>query len=179
MIGREGATMDEVRGTGEFVLPGPSSSWEGRSWSIRGGSVALGRPLVMGILNLTPDSFSDGGELSDTEAALRRAEEMVDQGAGMLDVGGESTRPGASSVSAEQELERLLPFLEAAAGRVPVPISVDTRKAEVARACLAAGASVVNDVSGLTHDPEMAGVVAEGGAGVVIMHMRGDPSTMA
>ena len=179
MIGREGATMDEVRGTGELVLPGPSSAWQGRSWSIRGGSVALDRPVVMGILNLTPDSFSDGGELSDTAAALRRAEAMVDHGAGILDVGGESTRPGASSVSAEQELERLLPFLEAAAGTVPVPISVDTRKAEVAQACLEAGASVVNDVSGLTHDPRMAGVVAEASAGVVIMHMRGDPSTMA
>jgi len=171
--------MDEVRGTGEWTLPGPSSFWEGRSWSIRGGAVPLGRPVVMGILNLTPDSFSDGGELPDVEAALRRAEEMVGQGAGLLDVGGESTRPGASPVSAEQESERLLPFLEAAAGAVPVPISVDTRKAEVARACVAAGASVVNDVSGLSHDPEMAGVVAEAGAGVVIMHMRGDPSTMA
>ena len=171
--------MDDHRGTGEWTLPGPSSLWQGRSWSIRGGSLPLDRPVVMGILNLTPDSFSDGGELPDVEAALRRADEMVAQGVGMLDVGGESTRPGASPVSADQQLRQLLPFLETAAGTVPAPISVDTRSAAVARTCLAAGASVVNDVSGLTHDSEMADVVADAGAGVVIMHMRGDPSTMA
>jgi len=179
VIGREGATMDDHRGTGEWTLPGPSSLWEGRSWSVKGGALPLDHPVVMGILNLTPDSFSDGGELPDVEAALGRAEEMVAQGVGMLDVGGESTRPGAAPVSADQQLGQLLPFLEAATETVPVPISVDTRSAAVARACLAAGASVVNDVSGLTHDPEMAGAVADAGAGVVLMHMRGDPSTMA
>lgn len=178
MIRRVDTTMDAHRGTGEWALPGPSSVWEGRAWSVRGGSVPLDRPVVMGILNLTPDSFSDGGELPDVEAALRRAEEMVAQGAGLLDVGGESTRPGASPVPEEQELGRLLPFVEAA-GALSVPISVDTRKARVARACLEEGAAVVNDVSAMIHDPEMAGVVAEAGAGVVLMHMRGEPSTMA
>jgi dihydropteroate synthase len=131
----------------------------------------------MGILNVTPDSFSDGGLYRSRDAALRRAEEMVREGAGMLDVGAESTRPGAVAVSAGQELERLLPVLEALRQAVPVPVSVDTRKAEVAREALAAGAELVNDISALD-DPEMARVVAETGAGLVLMHMRGTPETM-
>jgi dihydropteroate synthase len=133
----------------------------------------------MGILNLTPDSFSDGGTLPDLDATLSRAEHMVAEGAGMLDIGGESTRPGAAPVSPQEELDRVVPFFEAVRGRLDVPLSVDTRKAEVARAAVAAGAQVVNDVSGLFHDADMASVVAEAGAGVVLMHMRGDPSTMA
>ena len=171
--------MAEDRGTGESTLSGPPLHQGGSSWAIGGGSLSLGHPLVVGILNLTPDSFSDGGSLPDVDAALRAAREMVDQGARLLDVGGESTRPGASPVSTDEEMDRVLPFIEAAAGEISVPLSVDTRSAGVARAALAAGAAVVNDVSGLVHDPEMAEVARRGGAGVVLMHMRGDPSTMA
>jgi dihydropteroate synthase len=132
----------------------------------------------MGIVNLTPDSFSDGGRLSDVEAALDHARALVAEGATLVDVGGESTRPGASSVSEEEELARVLPFVRRASLELGVPLSVDTRKASVARAALEAGAAVVNDVSGFAHDPLMAGVVAEAGAGAVLMHMRGEPATM-
>jgi len=137
------------------------------------------RALVVGILNLTPDSFWDGGRVHGVEAALAAARAMVASGAGMIDVGGESTRPGAGEVPPGEEMSRILPFIEAAAESLGVPISVDTRKAVVARAALDAGAAVINDVSGLAHDPSMAGVVAGSGAGVVIMHMRGTPETMA
>ncbi len=139
--------------------------------------VALDRPVVMGILNVTPDSFSDGGRLRTMGAALARAREMAAAGADLLDVGGESTRPGAAEVPADEELARVLPVVEALRGEVEVPVSVDTRRARVARAALAAGAAVVNDVSALG-DPAMAGVVAAAGAGVVLMHMRGTPATM-
>jgi dihydropteroate synthase len=148
------------------------------TWTIRNRILPLSDPVVMGILNLTPDSFSDGGELGSVEEALERAQVMVEAGAGILDVGGESTRPGAREVPVEEEIDRILPFLEAAQGRISVPVSVDTRKAAVARAALGAGAEIVNDVSGLTWDPEMAPLVADSGAGVVVMHMRGDPGTM-
>jgi dihydropteroate synthase len=132
----------------------------------------------MGIVNLTPDSFSDGGSYADVDQAVREAVAMADSGAGIIDVGGESTRPGAESVSAEVELERVIPFVTRASDALSVPISIDTRKAAVARAALEAGASVVNDVSGLSHDPEMAPLVADSGAGAVLMHMRGTPITM-
>ncbi|HSW31726.1 MAG TPA: dihydropteroate synthase [Longimicrobiales bacterium] len=148
-------------------------------WRIRGGSLALDAPLVMGIVNLTPDSFSDGGLLGDLEAALDRGRAMVSAGAAILDVGGESTRPGAAPVSEDEERARILPFVRRAAAELGVPLSVDTRKAAVARAALDEGASVVNDVSGLVFDPAMAEVVADGGAGAVLMHMRGVPATMA
>jgi len=132
----------------------------------------------MGILNVTPDSFSDGGEWMDVNAVLRRAEAMIREGADILDVGGESTRPGARLVPEGEELDRVLPVVEALASRFATPISVDTRKAEVARAALDAGASIVNDVSALAFDPAMAEVVARSGAGVVLMHMRGTPPDM-
>lgn len=148
------------------------------SWKIRGGSLSLDRPRVMGILNLTPDSFSDGGALGNLDALLRRADEMVTQGASLLDVGGESTRPGAVPVDEAEELRRILPAIRALALRVAVPISIDTRKAEVARAALEAGASVINDVSALSYDPRMAQVAASSGAGVVLMHSRGTPQEM-
>ncbi len=141
--------------------------------------LALDRPVVMGIVNLTPDSFSDGGRFRDVEHALDAAEAMVAAGAGLVDVGGESTRPGAAAVPVREELARVLPFVEGARERLAVPISVDTRKAEVARRVLEAGAAVVNDVSALAHDSDMAGVIREAGAGVVLMHMRGEPATMA
>lgn len=137
----------------------------------------LQRPVVMGILNVTPDSFSDGGELASVEAALRRAREMAAAGADLLDVGGESTRPGASPVLPEEEIARVVPVLRAIRAELDLPVSIDTRHAGVARAALAAGADAVNDVSGLA-DPEMAEVVARSGAGLVLMHMRGTPATM-
>jgi len=132
----------------------------------------------MGILNVTPDSFSDGGELSDLDALLFRAEAMVQAGAAILDLGGESTRPGAGSVPEAEELRRVLPSVAALAARFAVPISVDTRKARVAEEAVGAGASIVNDVSALAFDSAMAEVVAASGAGVVLMHMRGTPEDM-
>ena len=146
-------------------------------WMLRTQRLPLREPLVMGILNVTPDSFSDGGAYPSPEAVLARAEEMVDEGADLLDVGGESTRPGAVAVSAEEEMTRVVPVIRLLASRLSTPVSVDTRKASVARAALDAGAEVVNDISAL-RDPGMASVVAEAGAGVVLMHMRGTPETM-
>jgi dihydropteroate synthase len=143
-----------------------------------------GKPLVMGVLNLTPDSFSDGGLWTDPSRALERAEEMVDQGADLLDLGAESTRPGggvygsgASNVPEEEELGRLMPVLEALRERVSVPLSVDTRKSLVARVALDAGADLINDISCLA-DPDLAVVAAERGAPLVLMHSRGDLATM-
>ena len=148
-------------------------------WRLPGGGLSLERPRVMGILNLTPDSFSDGGTLPTLEAALERARSLVEAGADILDVGGESTRPGAVEVPADEEIRRILPFLREAVPAFPgIPISVDTRKAPVAEAALAAGARIVNDVSGLRHDPELAAGAARWSAGVVVMHMRGTPGTM-
>ena len=149
-------------------------------WRLAGGrALDTSRPLVMGILNVTPDSFSDGGELAGGPArALERGRAMVEAGAALLDVGGESTRPGAAPVSEAEERARVIPVIEALARELDVPVSVDTRKAGVARAALAAGARVVNDVSGLNHDPALADVVAEGGVGLVLMHMRGEPADM-
>jgi len=132
------------------------------------------RTLIMGILNVTPDSFSDGGRYAAVEAAAAHAREMVAAGAAIIDVGGESTRPGATEVGAEDELARVLPALEAIAPGCAVPISIDTYKAAVAEAALAAGASVVNDVWGLQREPEIAAVAARHRAGVVIMHNRGE-----
>jgi dihydropteroate synthase len=135
-------------------------------------------PVVMGVLNVTPDSFSDGGAYLDPGAARERALEMIEEGARAIDVGGESTRPGAAELSAESELARVLPVLKALGGAVPVPLSIDTRHAAVARAAIDAGASIVNDVSGLRHDPAMIDAARESGAAVVVMHMLGTPETM-
>jgi dihydropteroate synthase len=136
------------------------------------------RTLVMGILNVTPDSFSDGGRFLDRAAAVAHATRMVDAGADILDVGGESTRPGSSAVSVDEELERVRAVIERLAELHPaIPISIDTRKASVAAEALAAGAAIVNDVSGGA-DPEMFDVVRERDAAVVLMHMRGEPKTM-
>lgn len=131
----------------------------------------------MGVLNVTPDSFSDGGRYMDPGRAVERGLEMAAEGADIVDVGGESTRPGAAPVSEEAEVRRVLPVIESLASRTEVPISVDTRKAAVARRCLLAGAAVLNDVGGL-RDPAMAETAAELGASVVVMHMRGTPATM-
>ena len=137
-----------------------------------------GRTAVMGILNVTPDSFSDGGRYPDVESAVARGVEMADQGAGIVDVGGESTRPGAAAVSAAEELDRVLPVIRGMRQRTTVPISIDTYKAEVARAALEAGADMVNDISALRFDPDMAGLVAREEVPVVLMHMQGRPRTM-
>lgn len=136
------------------------------------------RTLIVGILNVTPDSFSDGGRYYDTNAALAHAHRMVEEGADILDVGGESTRPGAAPVPPDEELRRVLPVVEALAQDCSVPISIDTRKACVARAACRKGASLINDVSALTADPEMVAVAVETGAAVCLMHMRGTPETM-
>ena len=140
-------------------------------------------PVVMGIVNVTPDSFSDGGRFLDPGAAAEHALRLAAEGADILDVGGESTRPPAyglaEPVDAREEIRRVVPVIERLAAATPLPISVDTRKAEVARAALGAGASIVNDVSALAHDPQMAPAVAGSAAAVVLMHMRGDdPRTM-
>lgn len=136
------------------------------------------RVLIMGVLNVTPDSFSDGGHYQGVDAAVARAEAIEAEGADLLDIGGESSRPGARPVSLEEELARVLPVVSALAGRIRIPISVDTTKAEVAKQALDAGAAVINDISALCGDPEMAAVVAHAQAGLILMHMRGTPATM-
>jgi len=141
-------------------------------------SLDLQFPAVMGIVNVTPDSFSDGGRFFAADAALEQALALVREGASIVDIGGESTRPGSELVSLDEELRRVLPVVEALAGSVGVPISVDTMKAEVARRTLAAGAAVLNDVSALRYDDEMAAVVAESGCPVCLMHMQGMPKSM-
>lgn len=136
------------------------------------------RTLIMGILNVTPDSFSDGGQFVTVDSALAHAEQMIAEGADIIDVGGESTRPGGEPVSVEEEIKRVVPVIEALAQRTSVPISVDTTKSEVARAALDAGAAIVNDISALRFDFYVADVVARAGAGLVLMHSRGTPATM-
>jgi dihydropteroate synthase len=134
-------------------------------------------PVLMGVVNVTPDSFSDGGLFLEADAAIQHGLRLAEEGAAILDVGGESTRPGAGPVAPEEELRRVLPVVEGLAGGGP-RISIDTTKASVARAALAAGATIVNDVSALRFDPELAGVVAEAGADCCLMHMLGEPRTM-
>lgn len=136
------------------------------------------RGLIMGVLNVTPDSFSDGGRYADPEAAAARAEQMAAEGADIIDIGGESTRPGATPVPAEEEMERVLPVVAAVRQRTGCAISIDTMKAPVARAAVAAGAHIINDISGLHFDAGMAAAAAETGAGLVLMHMQGTPQTM-
>jgi dihydropteroate synthase len=163
-------------GTGSTVEPGPRAV----SWRTARGELALDRPRIMGILNVTPDSFWDGGRHQKETAALRHAERLVEEGADLLDIGGESTRPGAAGVTAEEEASRVLPVVRACVREWPnLPVSVDTVKAAVASAALDAGAAVVNDVSGLRLDPDMGSVCAARGAGVVLMHSRGGVESMA
>jgi dihydropteroate synthase len=136
------------------------------------------RVLVMGALNVTPDSFSDGGKHAALENAVARAFEIEAEGADILDVGGESTRPGSKMVGVEEEMDRVMPLIEALRGRLRIPLSVDTTKSEVARAAVQAGAEIINDVSGLRFDPAVADVAAETGAALVLMHSRGGPGMM-
>jgi len=136
------------------------------------------RTLIMGILNVTPDSFSDGGQFVTGDSAVAHAEQMIAEGADIVDVGGESTRPGGEPISVEDEIKRVVPVIEALAQRTSIPISVDTTKSEVARAALEAGAVIVNDISALRFDFYVADAVARADAGLVLMHSRGTPATM-
>ncbi len=143
------------------------------------GMLVLGeRTLVMGVLNVTPDSFSDGGRFLETKKAVKHALEMQRAGADLIDIGGESARPGAIGISAEEELRRILPVLRGLRRRLRIPISVDTCKVEVAQMALAAGAEMINDISGLRADPALAKVAKRGGVPLVLMHIRGTPKTM-
>lgn len=148
-------------------------------WKIRDRSLDLShKTLIMGIVNVTPDSFSDGGSFLAADAAVYHAKRMVEEGADLLDLGGESSRPGAEPVSAAEEWNRIHPVLDRLLREVTVPISIDTYKAETARKALEVGAVIINDITGMTGDPEMMGTVKKAGAGVVIMHMQGAPRTM-
>jgi dihydropteroate synthase len=149
-----------------------------RVWAIRGAELPLDRPVIIGIVNVTPDSFSDGGHFATVDRAVAQGERLAADGATLLDVGGESTRPGAAPVPAGEEIARVVPVIRELARRGVGPVSVDTRKAEVARAALDAGAAAVNDVSALAFDPALAGVVAAARSGLIVMHMRGTPDTM-
>jgi len=148
------------------------------SWTIRGGELSLERPVIIGIINVTPDSFSDGGHLSSVGAAIAHGERLTADGARLLDVGGESTRPGATPVPAEEEIARVVPVISGLVKQGFGAVSVDTRKADVARAALDAGAAIVNDVSALHFDRALAAVVARAEVGLILMHMRGTPDTM-
>ena len=147
-------------------------------WRLPRSALPEGRTLVMGVLNVTPDSFSDGGKYAASDAAIEHGLRLAGEGADLIDVGGESTRPGSPPVALEEELRRVLPVVRELARRAKVPISIDTTKAEVARRAIDAGAEVVNDVSGFQRDPELAKVVAESGAAASLMHMRGTPADM-
>jgi dihydropteroate synthase len=150
------------------------------SWQVRGRTLSTTRPLVMGVVNVTPDSFSDGGALPTTDDAIARAASLLEQGADILDLGGESTRPGADEVSAEEELARVLPIVRELARRFPdVTLSIDTVKSAVAAAAIDEGVHIVNDVSGLRIDPAMASTCASREVGVVLMHSRGGVADMA
>ncbi|MGH2811712.1 MAG: dihydropteroate synthase [Actinomycetota bacterium] len=151
----------------------------GTAWRCRDRELPVfERVQVMGIVNVTPDSFSDGGNFLDHSAAAAHGLELVAQGADIIDVGGESTRPGAEPVQAEQETERVIPVIRSLLKETDVPVAVDTTKAEVAEAAIDAGAVIVNDVSAMRFDPRMRRVVAASGAGVILMHMQGEPRTM-
>jgi len=149
-----------------------------QAWSIAGGTIGLDHPVIIGIINVTPDSFSDGGRFTSVDRAVAQAERLMADGCELLDVGGESTRPGAVPVSVADEIGRVAPVIEQLARRALGPVSVDTRKAAVARAAIAAGAAAVNDVSALAFDPELVPAAAEAGVGLIVMHARGTPETM-
>jgi dihydropteroate synthase len=160
-----------------IMLPMPNTTT--REWVIAGRTLPIGgRTLVMGVLNVTPDSFSDGAEFLSPERAVEHAQEMIEEGADLIDLGGESTRPGATPVSPEEEIGRVVPVIEELAERATVAISLDTTKAVVAAAALKAGAAIINDISALRFDFHLADEVAKAGAGLVLMHSRGSPATM-
>lgn len=192
--------LKELRKGRRFSTCGSQGGWTAafRNWKLKIGNCKLeiegppemsavcdlrfargvGRCLVMGVVNVTPDSFYDGGRFFDPEKAIAHGLKLASQGADILDIGGESSRPGADPVTTEEELRRILPVIRQLAREVAIPLSVDTYKAQVARKALEAGASLVNDISGLKFDPEMARTAAEVGASVVVMHTAGPPKTM-
>ncbi|MEO8041517.1 MAG: dihydropteroate synthase [Acidobacteriota bacterium] len=147
-------------------------------WNTSKRTLILDRPLVMAILNVTPDSFSDGGMIGGVDDALRQAEKFIAEGADIIDIGGESTRPGSSRVSVDDEIRRVVPVTEEIAKRFDIPISIDTSKSEVAASAVIAGAEIVNDISGLRFDPKIADVAATHKTGLVLMHSRGDFEAM-
>ena len=149
-------------------------------WKLRGTELQLGeRTLIMGVLNVTPDSFSDGGRFSDPDRAYARALEMEEQGADIIDIGAESTRPDSKRISADEEWQRLVPVLKLLRGKLTVPLSLDTYKSEVAERALQYGVEILNDPSGLTFDADLAKVAVQGDAGLILNHMRGLPETWA
>jgi dihydropteroate synthase len=151
----------------------------GRRWALPGGGLALDRTLLMGVVNVTPDSFSDGGLYLGPREAVEQGLKLLAEGADLLDIGGESTRPGSEPISADEEAGRVLPVIRGVLERAPeAVVSIDTSKAEVARQALEAGARVINDITALAGDPDMAGLAAASGAGLVLMHMQGEPRTM-
>lgn len=154
--------------------PHRATSWQLGTRTLEFGNV----PLLMGIVNVTPDSFSDGGKSLSPQAAIDWGLRLADEGADLLDIGGESTRPYSTPVTADEELRRVIPVLEALASRVAIPLSVDTSKSVVARAASAAGAEIINDVTALAGDPQMSAVAVESACGVCVMHMQGTPQTM-
>jgi len=147
-------------------------------WQTSRRKIALDRPLVMGILNVTPDSFSDGGEFVSVDAAIAHAEHMIAEGADIIDIGGESTRPGGEQVSANEEIKRVIPVIEALVNRFDCPISIDTTKTQVARRAVDGGAEIINDISGLRWEADLADIATPSGAGLVLMHSRGTFETM-
>jgi dihydropteroate synthase len=147
-------------------------------WQTSNRKLPLERPLLMAILNLTPDSFSDGRKYSVPDAALERAGKLISEGADIIDIGGESTRPGSSRVPADQEIVRVVPVIASIAKRFDIPVSIDTTKSEVAKAAVEAGAEIINDISGLRFDPTIADVAAKHNTGLVLMHSRGEFDTM-
>jgi dihydropteroate synthase len=142
-------------------------------WQTSRRQIPLDRTLVMGILNVTPDSFSDGGAFVSVDAAIAQAEKMIDEGVDIIDIGGESTRPGSQRVSVDEEISRVITVVQAVAGRFDIPLSIDTTKASVAQAATEAGAEIINDISGLRFEPELAVIAAQETAGLVLMHSRG------
>ena len=164
--------------TGDTVLPCCEDMVTPMEFQLKGQRLGLERPLLMGIVNVTPDSFFDGGQFCDPQRAVAHALRLVEEGADLLDIGAESTRPGALPVDEQEERRRLVPVVAAVAKAVSVPISVDTSKAEVAKAAIDAGAIMVNDVTALRGDSAMVGVVAQAGVALVLMHMQGTPDIM-
>ena len=147
-------------------------------WHIRDQTLELNRPLVMGIINMTPDSFSDGAQFETVDDAVRRAEQMIADGADILDIGGESTRPSSAPVSPEEEIRRVIPVIQDISKTFDIPVSVDTTKSVVAQAAVEAGAEIINDISGLRFDEGLAAIVAKHRTGLVLMHSRGDFATL-
>lgn len=187
VITRSGATRDTIRleaaaalremaHNGDTAIAQLLSRHEAPRAMLAG--LSLDRPRIMGIVNVTPDSFSDGGRYLTTQVAIDHALQLEAEGADILDIGGESTRPGSDAITIDEELRRVIPVIEGLAGRTKAPISIDTRKAEVMRQALAAGACIINDVASLSFEPACMDVAAQSGAPVILMHAQGDPRTM-